>query len=71
MPGYGSVSVGKSGGHAWVSLADTHLDFWVSVLPQGEASTSAAPIYEQYADATGHAPMLREDAMIFWQSRNR
>ena len=73
MPGYGSVSVGAAGtgGHAWSSLADTGLDFWVSALPAATATTNAAPIYSQYADATGHAPMLREDAMIFWQSRNR
>jgi alpha-D-xyloside xylohydrolase len=73
MPGYGSVSVGTSGtgGHAWTSLADTGLDFWVSALPAAIPATNAAPIYSQYADATGHAPMLREDAMIFWQSRNR
>ena len=31
----------------------------------------AAAIYKQYADATGHAPPLRHDAMLFWQSRNR
>jgi len=43
----------------------------VSALPSSTVAASAAPIYEQYADATGHAPMLREDAMIFWQSRNR
>ena len=30
-----------------------------------------APLHQQYADATGHAPMLREEAMLFWQSRNR
>ena len=30
-----------------------------------------APLYTQYADATGHAPPLREDAMLFWQSRTR
>ena len=29
------------------------------------------PRYHSYADATGHAPMLRDDAMLFWQSRDR
>ena len=73
MPGYGSVSVGAkgTGGHKWISEADTGLDFWVSALPASTPATAAAPVYSQYADATGHAPMLREDAMIFWQSRNR
>ena len=28
-------------------------------------------MYAQYADATGHAPLLRADAQLFWQSRNR
>ena len=32
---------------------------------------AAEPIYAQYADATGHAPLLRESAQLFWQSRNR
>jgi len=73
MPGYGEVKVGAvgTGGHKWSSAADTGLDFWVSALPTGTPTMAAAPVYSQYADATGHAPMLREDAMIFWQSRNR
>jgi alpha-D-xyloside xylohydrolase len=48
-----------------------YLDFWVSVLPAGVAAPAYAPLHKQYADATGHAPPLREDAMLFWQSRNR
>ena len=55
----------------WRADAALDLDIWISALPAGAAAGFAAPIYEQYADATGHAPMLREDAMIFWQSRNR
>ena len=35
------------------------------------AGATPGAVYEQYADATGHAPPLRENAMIFWQSRNR
>lgn len=35
------------------------------------AGTSLASIYTQYADATGHAPPLRVEAMRFWQSRDR
>jgi alpha-glucosidase (family GH31 glycosyl hydrolase) len=73
MPGYGNVSVGEFGvgGMNWSSVAALGLDFWITGLPSGVNPTSAAPIYTQYADATGHAPLLREDAMIFWQSRNR
>jgi hypothetical protein len=73
MPGYGNVSIGAlgTGGSSWRSDAALGLDFWITGLPAGAAPSAAAPIYRQYADATGHAPPLREDAMIFWQSRNR
>ena len=50
----------------------------MSARPACKAPTSAAAggasaeaIYHQYADATGHAPPLRPEAMLFWQSRNR
>ena len=73
MPGYGNVSVGTFGvgGMNWTSDASLGLDFWVTGLPLGTDPLLDQPIYRQYADATGHAPPLREDAMIFWQSRNR
>jgi alpha-D-xyloside xylohydrolase len=73
MPGYGAVTIGAHGvgGAAWSQTASLYLDFWVSALPAGVAASSAGPIYKQYADATGHAPPLREKAMAFWQSRNR
>jgi len=73
MFGYGSVQVGDMGvgGMAWRGEAAKYLDFWVTSLPATVPITAAEPIYKQYADATGHAPALREDAMIFWQSRNR
>jgi alpha-D-xyloside xylohydrolase len=69
----GNVSVGAFGvgGSTWMSDAALALDFWVTGLPSGADASGAGPIYQQYADATGHAPPLREDAMIFWQSRNR
>jgi alpha-D-xyloside xylohydrolase len=72
MPGYGSVAVGErgAGGMSWQADAAPLLDFWVTTAPKG-VTHGAEPIYERYADATGHAPMLREDAMIFWQSRLR
>jgi len=73
MPGAGNVSIGAfgTGGSSWLSDAALGLDLWVTGLPIGVDASQAGPIYRQYADATGHAPSLREDAMIFWQSRNR
>ncbi|KAL1526761.1 hypothetical protein AB1Y20_015457 [Prymnesium parvum] len=73
--GYGQVKVGAFGvgGMNWSSDAVLGLDLWVGGLPATEAvpGASASSIYSQYASATGHAPALREDAMRFWQSRNR
>lgn len=73
QPGYGNVSIGAYGvgGSTWHSDAALGLDIWISGLPLGADASSAGPIYRQFADATGHAPPLREDAQIFWQSRNR
>ena len=77
MPGYGHVKVGSagSGGMVWRADFGLDLDFWISAAPTSADSdapgSAAAAIYSQLADATGHAPALREDAMIFWQSRNR
>jgi hypothetical protein len=79
MPGYGDVTIGAHGvgGARWSAHAALYLDFWVSAAPVAAAAPSfaAAPaggaIYKQYADATGHSPPLRENAMAFWQSRNR
>ena len=69
--------MGVNGGMTWRSDAALGLDVWVSARPASKAFTSAAAgasaeaIYQQYADATGHAPALRQEAMLFWQSRNR
>ena len=77
MPGYGQVSVGALGvgGAQWRAQAALGVDLWVTALPAGAPAAgvpaAAAPIYRQYADATGHAPLLRDDALSFWQSRNR
>ena len=69
----GDVSIGAHGvgGAKWSSHAALYLDFWVSALPAKATPGDLAPIYEQYADATGHAPPLRDTAKVFWQSRNR
>lgn len=83
MPGAGTATMGGAGvgGSTWQATAALGLSVWVTALPAAarpDAGSSgagsvhmAAPIYAQYADATGHAPMLREEAMLFWQSRNR
>jgi len=73
MPGYGNVDVGAHGvgGANWSAASALYLDFWVTGLPKEATAGGAGAIYSQYADATGHSPPLREDAMIFWQSRNR
>ena len=76
MPGQGRVTVGAMGvgGMEWSADATTGLDFWVTGTPKGnteKAAVARQAIYTAYADATGHAPPLREDAMLFWQSRNR
>ena len=73
MPGHGEVRIGAHGvgGAAWSQKAALYLDYWVTALPAKVVAPALGPIYHQYADATGHAPPLREDAMSFWQSRNR
>ena len=73
MPGYGSASMGNFsvGGMQWRSDAALAIDAWVTGLPAGAAASDPRAIYRQFADATGHAPRLREEAMLFWQSRNR
>ncbi len=73
MPGYGTVRVGELGvgGSEWTADATLGLDFWISAMPYDLGRHEAAPIYAQYADATGHAPPMPDNALLFWQSRNR
>ena len=73
MPGYGVVSVGGrgEGGAAWSAAAALGIDLWVSGLPRGVPSPGWPQLYSSYADATGHAPAVRDTALAFWQSRNR
>ena len=67
------VAIGAHGvgGARWSAHAALYLDFWVTTLPAHAPAGDGEPIYKQFADATGHAPPLREDAFRFWQSRNR
>lgn len=59
-----------TGGMQWNASAALFLDFWVGGVPKG-AGPGMAPLFTQYAQATGFAPPLRDEAMLFWQSRNR
>lgn len=61
MPGYGHVAVGEQGvgGMRWDLDAALGFDFWIT-------TGSHHQVYRAYADATGHSPMLPEDAMVFW-----
>ena len=69
MAGAGTVAVGEAGtgGMQWTAEASLGIDVWVTAPPKAApANQAVAAVYKQYADATGHAPQLREDAMIFW-----
>jgi alpha-D-xyloside xylohydrolase len=72
MAGAGTAEMGTAGtgGMIWQATASLGLSVWVTA-PEGGHAAGPSPIYHRYADATGHAPLLREDAMLFWQSRNR
>lgn len=67
--GYGDVAVDEQGGQVWSQQAALNVDLWVTTTKA--RSEGHRDIYEHYADATGHSPSMREDAMSFWQSRNR
>ena len=45
-------------------------DFWVTAAPPSDPDPYAS-LMARYADATGHAPLLPDDRMGFWQSKMR
>ena len=49
----------------WVAESTRQLDYWITV------GDSPAEIAGAYADATGHAPMMPEYGLGFWQSKLR
>ena len=49
----------------WEATATQELDYWIC------AGDTPAEILAQYADATGHAPMMPEYGMGYWQCRLR
>jgi len=63
-PAMGRVTLGMNRTE-WVADATKQLDYWIT------AGDSPAEIEENYADATGHVPMMRDDTMGFWQCKLR
>ena len=63
-PAVGRVELGYNGTN-WVADRTTQMDYWVT------AGESPAQVMSQYADATGHAPMMPEYATGFWQCKLR
>jgi alpha-D-xyloside xylohydrolase len=49
----------------WVAGSSRQLDYWIT------AGDSPAEITGAYADATGHAPMMPEHGLGFWQCKLR
>jgi len=63
-PSVGRVELGTNRTR-WVSEGSQQIDYWVTT------GTSPADIMANYADATGHAPMLPSWASGFWQCKLR
>lgn len=49
----------------WVAESTTQIDYWVT------AGATPADIARNYANATGHAPMMPEHGLGFWQCKLR
>lgn len=49
----------------WVAESTKQLDYWIT------AGDTPAQIAEAYADATGHAPMMPEHGLGYWQCKLR
>lgn len=64
MPGVGRVELAGNGTR-WVADSARQLDYWVTV------GDGPAGVLANYADATGHPPMLPEWASGFWQCKLR
>ena len=63
-PAVGRVELGFNGTN-WVADRTNQMDYWVT------AGETPAQIMSQYADATGHVPMMPEYATGFWQCKLR
>jgi len=63
-PAIGRVELGQTQTR-WVAEAAPQMDYWIT------AGDTPAKIAANYADATGHAPLLPEWAAGFWQCKLR
>jgi alpha-D-xyloside xylohydrolase len=63
-PAVGRVELGRNSTR-WIAQATLQLDYWIT------AGATPAEILEHYADSTGHAPMMPDWAMGFWQCKLR
>lgn len=63
-PAVGRVELGANATR-WVAEAALQMDYWIT------AGDDPGQILSNYADVTGHAPMLPEWASGFWQSKLR
>lgn len=63
-PSIGRVTFAKNRTE-WYASSTKALDYWIT------ASDSPAEIMASYADATGHAPMMPDYVMGFWQCKLR
>lgn len=63
-PAIGRVTFGRNRTE-WQADATRQLDYWVT------AGATPAAIMERYADVTGHAPMMPEWGLGFWQCKLR
>jgi alpha-D-xyloside xylohydrolase len=63
-PAIGRVELGRSQTR-WVAEAAPQMDYWIT------AGDTPAKITANYADATGHVPLLPEWAAGFWQCKLR
>jgi alpha-glucosidase (family GH31 glycosyl hydrolase) len=70
-PGDGTVAVGNASlPVVWNSTMQRQIDIWITTAPADDQQPFAT-ILRQYADATGHAPLLPHYATGFWQSKMR
>ncbi len=63
-PAVGQVAFGKNVTE-WVASACKDMDWWITV------ADTPKQLLENYTAVTGRAPMMREDAMGFWQCKLR
>jgi alpha-D-xyloside xylohydrolase len=63
-PAVGRVELGRNATR-WIAEAAPQIDYWIT------ADDQPARVLSNYADATGHAPMLPQWASGFWQSKLR